>query len=521
MAIIKELKIHPAIGVARIGNHSTEFYIGPEVPNGFIKPDEIGGFKSADISDNNALKIKRQGARFRIFAYYDDGQIKELNSDNAEIIWHVKIANTKARGHGFYGVNKPEDPLRNSFVVNEVDRKNLALEPNEISISGKGNSVAFQKVKFRVKETDGTILSSDDILLGECKTDEKGRLIVLGGFGHTGAVKDHRINRYDDNDYWYDDIADGYVKAQVKIIETGEKMGATDAWVLCAPPKYVPAMKTVVTLYDTLFNKHWHDGSIQADEKPKFYRDIYPIIRSANNIPQLHKMTGHFSLAALLKPDSPLPLRKKFYDKLRKPDGSGDPNSNMPKMFGDGYDSNSSTMLTLTPYQLLILSQWKEGDVEIDDIKNSLPSSKITPAGLDRAALENCIGGAFFPGIEASWFLRDKYQFSKPFRLDSSQIKPGDVTKQMALPWQADFLACAKESTFDGVIAWWVFARPDDVFFEGDAAMHAWTPKNEFRSGEEGYQDMVDKWMKLGFIIEKDGKYVEVQRQISPNPPDI
>lgn len=513
MATIQKLKIHPSIGVARIGNHPTEFYIGPEFPNGFIKSDQIGDFKAADTADGNTLKIKRQGARFRVFAYYDDGQIKELNSENAEITWSVKIANTKARATGFYGVFAPEDAPRNNFVKGEADRKSLGLEPKEISITGADNSIPFEKVKFGVKETDGTILSSGDILLGECKTDEKGRLIVLGGLGNTGSVKDQPLERYDDNDYWHDDIADGYVKARVKINETGAEMDAADAWVLCAPPKYVPEMHTVVTLYDTLFNKHWLNGRIQADEKPLFYRDVYPILKRASNVPKLHKMSAHFTIGALLKPNSPPVLRKQLYDKLRKPDGSGSSSANMPKMFGDGYGSgNLSQRLTLTQFQLLIISKWKDGDVETDDIQNTLPGSEITPEGLDRAALENCIGAAFYPGIEASWFLRDKYKFIEPFRLDSSQIIPGDITKQMALPWQADFWACSKETQFDGVITWWVFARPDDVFLEGANEMHAWTPPAEFGK----YEDMVEKWMKLGFVVEKNGKYVEVQRQIPP-----
>ena len=235
-------------------------------------------------------------------------------------------------------------------------------------------------------------------------------------------------------------------------------------------------------------------------------------MKSAADVPHLHEMFGHFSLQNLLRPDSPLPARRTIYNKLRKPDGAGGAGANMPLMFGDGYSSATLTRLILTSYQRLVLSQWKDGNIEIDDIANRLPATQITAAGLDRAALENCIGGAFYPGIEASWFLRDKYHFIEPFRLDTSQLQPGDVTKQMALPWQADFLACSKETRADGVIAWWVFARPDDVFAEGAEEMHPWTPSGEF----DGFQDMVDKWMKLGFVVEKDGRYVEVQRQISP-----
>ena len=31
----------------------------------------------------------------------------------------------------------------------------------------------------------------------------------------------------------------------------------------------------------------------------------------------------------------------------------------------------------------------------------------MTPEGLDRAALENSVGGPFYPGIEVSWLVRD------------------------------------------------------------------------------------------------------------------
>jgi hypothetical protein len=183
----------------------------------------------------------------------------------------------------------------------------------------------------------------------------------------------------------------------------------------------------------------------------------------------------------------------------------------MPKAFGDGFGTAVSPMLTLTKYQLFVLRKWVEDDFITDDIANTQPAAEITAHGLDQAALENVIGGAFFPGIEASWTLRDIYHYVEPFRLNSTEIVPGDVTKQMALPWQADFLACSKD---DGV-AWWPFARPDDVFFEGAAQSHPWAAGSEFTGG---YQDMVDKWMKLGFVVEKNGKFVEVQRQIPPNP---
>ena len=65
MAAIQTVKIHPAIGVARLGNSPTKFFIGPELP-GRQKPP-VGGYKDAQG------RVKRQAARFRLFGY--DGQI--------------------------------------------------------------------------------------------------------------------------------------------------------------------------------------------------------------------------------------------------------------------------------------------------------------------------------------------------------------------------------------------------------------------------------------------------------------
>src|SRR5262245_5121506 len=67
-------KIHPAIGIARVGNSPDEFFIGPEIPGGFDPPS--GGYKDAgDLNKGIPPRIKRQAARFRIFAYNTAGQV--------------------------------------------------------------------------------------------------------------------------------------------------------------------------------------------------------------------------------------------------------------------------------------------------------------------------------------------------------------------------------------------------------------------------------------------------------------
>jgi hypothetical protein len=45
MAAIKIIKIHPAIGIARLGNSPTGFFIGPEQPG--VHPRPRGGYRDA------------------------------------------------------------------------------------------------------------------------------------------------------------------------------------------------------------------------------------------------------------------------------------------------------------------------------------------------------------------------------------------------------------------------------------------------------------------------------------------
>ena len=62
---IVSVKIHPAIGIARLGNSPADFFIGPERPG--EQPDPAGGFKDGQC------RVKRQAARFRVFATDNNG----------------------------------------------------------------------------------------------------------------------------------------------------------------------------------------------------------------------------------------------------------------------------------------------------------------------------------------------------------------------------------------------------------------------------------------------------------------
>jgi len=98
MANIETIKIHPAIGVARVGNSPTEFFIGPEKPGTHRRPR--GGYKDAQG------RIKRQAARFRLFGYDKRGKlVKEITAKDASVTWTVHLANKKAAWKQFGGLN--------------------------------------------------------------------------------------------------------------------------------------------------------------------------------------------------------------------------------------------------------------------------------------------------------------------------------------------------------------------------------------------------------------------------------
>ena len=126
--------------------------------------------------------------------------------------------------------------------------------------------------------------------------------------------------------------------------------------------------------------------------------------------------------------------------------------------------------------------------------------------------MEPCIGAPFYPGIEASWKLRDIYQFMEPYRLDAAVLKPGDITKQMSLPWQSDFLDCAIEAGGGPVqFVWWPAQRPLDVLANNKYVKWA----RAFNGpGELSPADMVADWWKLGLLLRRpNGTFAEVDRQ--------
>lgn len=464
MSAITQVKIHPAIGVARLGNSPTDFFVGPETPLDHTPP--AGGYK------DSACRVKRQAARFRLFGYDSSGNVvQELTAADADITWTVHLCNKKAG-----------TPARNSGVSG-ADRTGLTIDPGPRSLAGPSQAAQFDTGVFKIPSQPPL-----SVPLGEVRTDVDGRLLVLGGFGTSKSSPPGPLNGdFLNNDNWCDDVSDGPVTATVKLKSDGSTPPVTGAWVLCPPPKFAPSLDSVITLYDRLFDLAVSQNWLQAPATPSYSRDIYPILNRATQVANVNQSaSGHH---AFTHPIIDTPTRNLIFGKLK---GSG----------GDMPDLNSAQ---LTNTQQNLMAAWSVNNFTNDWTGVPIPGTAVIPDGMDRAALEACVGAAFFPGIEAGGIaatpIIDPTLYLEPFRLDHTKVAAGDMTANMACPWQADFSACADN--------WWPVPRPNQVIQQNSGTYQEWWTGNG--------DTMVTDWNTLGFVVQQGGVFVEVDRCGTPS----
>jgi L-Lysine epsilon oxidase N-terminal/L-lysine epsilon oxidase C-terminal domain len=509
---VKTIRIHPAIGIARLGNSQDGFFIGPELPGFYEVPR--GGYR-----DPQRL-LKRQAARFHLYAYDGNKFLGEITrgSDHVEHIeWEVCLRNTKAAGRRFEGVLNPSAELRNK---NFRPRRKLVLAPKPAVIKPgdkdqECSCTEFMGVWFR-----------PSLRLATLKVDEQGHLLVLGGQGRSGTLVDASLretrangNDFANHDGWYDDVSDGSVRAVITMTN-GKTIEAMPAWVVVAPPKYAPELQSVVTLYDTLYQVAL-DGQLLPNPfldplyRPSYNRDIYPILRRSLQMRWVfaRAAVGHDFEADLHSRGLESSLRKHIFRQFRVPSSSpakpGTGTGMMPYVWSDLYTSYPANA-SLTRHQYSVMHAWSEGRFVNDWTgQQPAPTTQITPEGLDRAALEACVGAAFFPGIECSFHMRDKFGYVEPFRLDPASLKPGDVTQQMSLPWQTDFVDCNDEAPF----VWWPAQRPVDVLDPAKNQLRRWARRFDSKSQDDmPAHKMITDWYRLGLIKRKGSRFVEYSR---------
>ena len=249
---IKQVLIHPAIGFARVGNSPDEYFLAPEVA-GQTKTDKT------DFRDPKG-RIKRQAVRFRLYGADAKGNvIKELTLEDGDIQWSVHVANKKSQWYDFdlafdIPAAKGEvkdykavvSNLRNSFITGK-DRERLIIDPGKINIGGSNTNAKGKDKKYHFNK--GTFYSTcakskkedTPVYLGEVRTDKIGRLLFLGGMGHSVSFGNMPATTFANNESWHDDTSDGPVDAVIKM-KDGRKLKAVGGWVVTAPPDYAPAV---------------------------------------------------------------------------------------------------------------------------------------------------------------------------------------------------------------------------------------------------------------------------------------
>jgi len=283
-------KIHPGIGVARLGNSESEFYLAPETPGGVpIACDEGGNPRHGPDGITPVLvsrfrddegRIKRQAARFQIYVYDETspegrplrlGDTVEGGGNRGVLVdirWRVWLANKKAcwfqfdatRGeHGF----PPGAPRRNADVEGDDARSRLIIDPGPRIV----NATDKRRARFD-RDGDGAYattfpppLSPHSVdTLGEMMSDNLGHLIILGGYGRSGSDSSTpRTSDYANNDGWYDDTSDGPVTARlVMYSKEVQRFRYVDveypAWVVVGYPRFVPQIVDIVTADDVLYD---------------------------------------------------------------------------------------------------------------------------------------------------------------------------------------------------------------------------------------------------------------------------
>lgn len=286
-------RIHPAIGIARLGDSPEEFCISPETPaalpiacdkhgNPLMSPDGQTVETVKKFKDRDG-RIKRHAARFQIYVYDEespDGRPLELGAPIKgggnhgtliDIQWRVYLANKKAAWYEFKQLEGEHGyldnhTLRNSSITDADARQCLIIDPGPQVVDKAHRTATFDRGAnglYAATFPPQGLQPRDIHTLGKLLTDDSGRLLVLGGHGFSGSMltgfSQPRIDHYANNDGWFDDTSDGPVMA--RLVMYSEEVGRTryvdveyPAWVVAGYPAYVPEILDIVTADDVIYN---------------------------------------------------------------------------------------------------------------------------------------------------------------------------------------------------------------------------------------------------------------------------
>lgn len=449
-AAVAKVRIYPALGICRVGGSPKWFY-APEVPGLPPVPDD-GNFK------DGLEKVKKQVQRFRVYAFdASNNIIGEITGP--DISWSVHLANTKAN---WYGFNNPLDngdlapglpsQKRNQYFVSDTDREeNLIIDGRDLAISGLNTNQAGTDNAYQFTGTFwGGQPDAMPVGLGQLRTDDAGRLMVVPPDGVSNSPSSAAITSFADNNAWHDDWSDGPVTASVTI--GPDVFEAEPSWVACVGPNFAPEIPPITTLYDVIADMNVQEGWSKFPELPlSFMKHVYPTFRrvalmewvtQAANLRQgwmaIGDLTDPIYVARLADPTvANAEFRHKILDLFRDPTNLSEAayteeRLKIPYMLGDGvnYDGSPLQWFQFPKLQYDHLKAWAAGEFTNDydgqiteDVTTDYQTFddiplELQPGALTQAALEPCSGGAFHPGVELTYYLRLKEMYARNY--DSS-----------------------------------------------------------------------------------------------------
>ena len=563
----KTYAIHPAIGVARLGNAPLDIDDPSTYLIGAESPYQVPG--AGETYKKNG-KIKKVAQRFRIFEYEDDMPAREITLEQRDIksiTWHVQVSNRKAAlliddktpGSVSAPTYHPPDyhpsKSRNTHVV---DRNDLVIE------SGLNTITSDQPIK----DLTGSFTlpfgnnekATTQVKLGSIHSEaQTGRLLYFASDGLSEGLdtKNGKFSQtatigvngdFANNDNWYDQSCDGPIRAEIVFTDGTSIMldrPEQSAWILCSLPKYTPAFNYFTNLQHVALSASF--PATQSVPRPSFANDIFPILRSVSQLQWVSPSgaLGHgtgrqgYYLSRLSNlsdnnsdPQSDAYLsRDAIFKRLRNPHklparpfkgltlADVQPKQ-MPQLPRDelrNQEGHDWALPSVTKLQYDMLEKWRDGDFDSDHNPDGIHAEGIydfialeeldipnQPAALDWAALEGTCGTPFYPGIESWNIMQLPELYAAPLRIQAN-VKPGDLTMGNALPWQSDYLDCNH--------GWWPVQRPDNVTRNGQS-QQPWVPDEWVE--EEQYLKMVENWWRLGFIvsIDNNASFEETERNL-------
>jgi len=413
--------IHPAVGVARLGN-SELFYLAPDKIGGLpITCDEYGNV----TSDNPTIrrfkhdgKVIRQAATFSVYRHddpYSEPTLITLDTKGVKSIkWTVRMANKKSAWYQFdFQVGNSLNPDAKPYTPDRIrnkDTKNrsaLIIDSGLKTISGscKRAKLSITPNSMKLPPSNPTFGSSIESL-GEIRTDSRGCLVYIAGYGRAGG--NVTLSPAGDTDGWFDDVADGPVVCEL-ILKDHITPIVLDAWCLAVPPKYAPELVNVVTLDDVMFDVAARHFLVpRGFTAPTYVVSLHEVRSMMSRIERYAWVANIPSAISFGRPPFDVsdnsvknrPNRKRYVSHFRSPAEANVLSvtgtvPSMPLLAGANPDTNDLIFkfLTLTATQYHVLRQWAAGFFK--------PTRQRQPAyvsSIDRVAVANSDGAPFCPG---------------------------------------------------------------------------------------------------------------------------